>query len=45
MRRRYPRGLGAGICAGGAIAGVDGVLISMFLTFSAASGVIFTMKA
>jgi branched-chain amino acid transport system permease protein len=31
--------------AGGAIAGAGGVLISMFLTFSAASGVIFTMKA
>lgn len=31
--------------AGGAIAAAGGVLISMFLTFSAASGVIFTMKA
>ena len=31
--------------AGGAIAGAGGVLISMFLTFSAASGVVFTMKA
>ena len=31
--------------AGGAIVGAGGVLISMFLTFSAASGVIFTMKA
>lgn len=30
---------------GGAIAGAGGVLISMFLTFSAASGVVFTMKA
>jgi branched-chain amino acid transport system permease protein len=30
---------------GGAIAGAGGVLISMFLTFSAASGVAFTMKA
>jgi len=31
--------------AGGAIAGAGGVLISMFLTFSAAMGVVFTMKA
>ncbi len=31
--------------AGGAIVGAGGVLISMFLTFSAASGVVFTMKA
>jgi branched-chain amino acid transport system permease protein len=31
--------------AGGAIVGAAGVLISMFLTFSAASGVGFTMKA
>ena len=31
--------------AGGAIVGAGGVLISMFLTFSAASGVAFTMKA
>jgi len=31
--------------AGGAIAAAGGVLISMFLTFSAASGVVFTMKA
>jgi branched-chain amino acid transport system permease protein len=31
--------------AGGAIAGAGGVLISMFLTFSAATGVVFTMKA
>src|SRR5262249_56877776 len=31
--------------AGGAIVGAGGVLISMFLTFSAAMGVIFTMKA
>ena len=30
---------------GGAIAAAGGVLISMFLTFSAASGVVFTMKA
>ena len=30
---------------GGAIVGAGGVLISMFLTFSAASGVVFTMKA
>jgi len=30
---------------GGAIAGAGGVLISMFLTFSAATGVVFTMKA
>jgi len=30
---------------GGAIAGAGGVLISMFLTFSAAMGVVFTMKA
>ncbi|HLA21296.1 MAG TPA: branched-chain amino acid ABC transporter permease [Pseudolabrys sp.] len=30
---------------GGAIAAAGGTLISMFLTFSAASGVIFTMKA
>ena len=28
-----------------AVVGAGGVLISMFLTFSAASGVIFTMKA
>jgi len=31
--------------AGGAIVGAGGVLTSMFLTFSAASGVVFTMKA
>ena len=31
--------------AGGAIVGAGGVLISMFLTFSAAMGVVFTMKA
>lgn len=31
--------------AGGAIVGAGGVLVSMFLTFSAASGVVFTMKA
>jgi branched-chain amino acid transport system permease protein len=31
--------------AGGAIVAAGGVLISMFLTFSAASGVVFTMKA
>ena len=31
--------------AGGAIVGAAGVLISMFLTFSAAMGVVFTMKA
>jgi branched-chain amino acid transport system permease protein len=31
--------------AGGAIAGAGGVLVSMFLTFSAAMGVVFTMKA
>ena len=31
--------------AGGAIVGAGGVLISMFLSFSAASGVVFTMKA
>jgi branched-chain amino acid transport system permease protein len=31
--------------AGGAIVGAGGVLISMFLTFSAATGVVFTMKA
>ncbi len=30
---------------GGAIASAGGVLISMFLTFSAATGVVFTMKA
>ena len=30
---------------GGAIVGAGGVLISMFLTFSAAMGVVFTMKA
>lgn len=36
---------GLAFAAGGAIAGAGGVLISMFLTFSAASGVIFTMKA
>jgi len=30
---------------GGAIAAAGGTLISMFLTFSAASGVVFTMKA
>jgi branched-chain amino acid transport system permease protein len=30
---------------GGAIAAAGGALISMFLTFSAASGVVFTMKA
>jgi branched-chain amino acid transport system permease protein len=30
---------------GGAIVGAGGVLVSMFLTFSAASGVVFTMKA
>jgi branched-chain amino acid transport system permease protein len=30
--------------AGGAIVGAAGVLISMFLTFSAAMGVVFTMK-
>ncbi|MDO8877328.1 MAG: branched-chain amino acid ABC transporter permease [Pseudolabrys sp.] len=31
--------------AGGAIVGAAGVLVSMFLTFSAAMGVVFTMKA
>lgn len=31
--------------AGGAIVGAGGVLTSMFLTFSATSGVVFTMKA
>jgi branched-chain amino acid transport system permease protein len=31
--------------AGGAISAAGGVLISMFLTFSAAMGVVFTMKA
>lgn len=31
--------------AGGAIVGAAGVLISMFLTFSATTGVVFTMKA
>jgi branched-chain amino acid transport system permease protein len=31
--------------AGGAIVGAGGVLVSMFLTFSAAMGVVFTMKA
>lgn len=31
--------------AGGAIVGAGGVLTSMFLSFSAASGVVFTMKA
>lgn len=31
--------------AGGALAAAAGVLVSMFLTFSAAMGVIFTMKA
>ena len=36
---------GLAFAAGGAIVGAGGVLISMFLTFSAASGVIFTMKA
>lgn len=36
---------GLAFAAGGAIAGAGGVLISMFLTFSAASGVVFTMKA
>ena len=30
---------------GGAIVGAGGVLVSMFLTFSAAMGVVFTMKA
>ena len=36
---------GLAFAAGGAIVGAGGVLISMFLPFSAASGVIFTMKA
>ena len=30
---------------GGALVATAGVLISMFLTFSASSGVVFTMKA
>ena len=41
-RRRLPR---LAFALGGALVAAAGVLVSMFLTFSASSGVVFTMKA
>ncbi len=40
-----PRMSGLAFAFGGGLVAVGGVLVSMFLTFNAAMGVVFTMKA